>query len=1055
MKAIITYFAISLTLIFAYLSTQAQDRVIVKESYRAMPTYDFSDPDPVPNISRIYPYFKFDGYSAQPVDKEWKIIELENDYIKVFITPEIGGKVWGAIEKSTGKEFIYFNHSVKFRDVAMRGPWTSGGIETNFGVIGHAPTCSTPVDYMVRENDDGSVSCFIGAIDLPSRTEWRVEVNLQPDKSWFTTSALWHNPTSMDQSYYQWMNAAVKADGNLEFAYPGTNYIGHDGSLHSWPIHPDGMDISFYEKNNFGGYKSYHVLGELTGFYGGYWHDDDFGFGHYSDYDAKPGKKLWIWGLSRQGMIWEQLLTDTDGQYVEIQSGRLFNQEAETSVLTPFKHRSFSPLATDQWTEYWFPVMATEGVVQAIPKASVNLKANEGVLNVWISSNEKINDPLVLQMDETILMEESISMDPATVLHRSIPFSGVMESVSVRIGSEYIISQGGLAGQKLSRPLESTLFDWNSIQGLAIEAKSLEQERNYPKALQTYFRCLDIDPDYIPALIGAASIHYRKAEREKGLKLIRRVLSIDTYEPSANLLYATIHEESGNYTDAIDGYSIAAASTGSKSAAYLGLARIYFKRGEINKAIAYCEQSLQFNSLNLASQELLMLAHRKSKNTKAFNTNLKETLDLDPLNHFSRFEKSMMSGSQEDLGEFQSLITNELPHETYLELAIKYYNLGLYIESEMVLKLSPKNPTVLYWLAYLNKSKMTDLGNTYLKEANDLSPSLVFPFRPESIKVLEWASENTESWKPDYYLGLIWWNLGNIEKAQSIFSNLNTKPDYAPYYLAKAELFNRNDEIIGNSLKRSLELAPDDWRTNLALSNYYLDNGEVSNALQTVEKNFTKNPTNYYLGLHYAKTLLLNNQDEECLDLLENLNVLPNEGATEGYHLYRISNLNLANNSLSRKEYNKIENQINKARLWPENLGVGKPYITDERIEDFIMGMAMSRSGNDKQAKMYFEKVLNFELDSNNSHFTGGSLINIATRVQLGQRKEADMTLNQWRSDSENDKFIELSSLWVSGNSKEVKSQLAVLQKEQNNRNIGSREYYLLWVFNFLISNKI
>ena len=91
-----------------------------------------------------------------------------------------------------------------------------------------------------------------------------------------------------------------------------------------WPIHPEnGRNLSFYEQNDFGPYKSYHVLGRHSDFFGAYWHDDDFGMGRYSTRDDKLGKKIWIWGLSRQGMIWEKLLTDTDGQYVEVQSGRL------------------------------------------------------------------------------------------------------------------------------------------------------------------------------------------------------------------------------------------------------------------------------------------------------------------------------------------------------------------------------------------------------------------------------------------------------------------------------------------------------------------------------------------------------------------------------------------------------------------------------------------------------------------------------------------------------------------------------------------------------------
>ena len=144
----------------------------VSEELIEFRTYPFSDPDPIPEINRIYPYFYFHGYTNRAVQQKWKMVILENEYIKVYVCPDIGGKVWGAIEKSTGGEFLYYNNVVKFRDVAMRGPWTSGGLEFNFGDIGHIPTCATPVDYLTRENADGSVSCIVGAIDLPSQTRW-------------------------------------------------------------------------------------------------------------------------------------------------------------------------------------------------------------------------------------------------------------------------------------------------------------------------------------------------------------------------------------------------------------------------------------------------------------------------------------------------------------------------------------------------------------------------------------------------------------------------------------------------------------------------------------------------------------------------------------------------------------------------------------------------------------------------------------------------------------------------------------------------------------------
>ncbi len=91
----------------------------------------------------------------------------------------MGGKVWGATEKSTGREFVYQNHVMKFRAIGIRGPWTSGGIEHNFGLdLGHAPWTASPVDYILKENDDGSVSCIVGGLDLASRTQWRVNILL-------------------------------------------------------------------------------------------------------------------------------------------------------------------------------------------------------------------------------------------------------------------------------------------------------------------------------------------------------------------------------------------------------------------------------------------------------------------------------------------------------------------------------------------------------------------------------------------------------------------------------------------------------------------------------------------------------------------------------------------------------------------------------------------------------------------------------------------------------------------------------------------------------------
>jgi hypothetical protein len=130
----------SLLLIIVIPFTCLGQNASIEQKAKQIKTYPYSDPNPIPSlainnpISRFYPYYRFDGYSHQGKEKDWKVVTLENPYIKVTVLPEVGGKVWGAIEKATGKEFIYKNHVLKFRDIGIRGPWTSGGIEHNFGL---------------------------------------------------------------------------------------------------------------------------------------------------------------------------------------------------------------------------------------------------------------------------------------------------------------------------------------------------------------------------------------------------------------------------------------------------------------------------------------------------------------------------------------------------------------------------------------------------------------------------------------------------------------------------------------------------------------------------------------------------------------------------------------------------------------------------------------------------------------------------------------------------------------------------------------------------------
>lgn len=87
-------------LLFFLPSAASAQKSAIREVFRPMTTYPYSDPDPIPKTGRVYPYFRYDGFTNKSTMQSWKMVELENDYIRLAVMPEMGGKVWEAYEKS-------------------------------------------------------------------------------------------------------------------------------------------------------------------------------------------------------------------------------------------------------------------------------------------------------------------------------------------------------------------------------------------------------------------------------------------------------------------------------------------------------------------------------------------------------------------------------------------------------------------------------------------------------------------------------------------------------------------------------------------------------------------------------------------------------------------------------------------------------------------------------------------------------------------------------------------------------------------------------------------
>lgn len=973
----------------------------VTETVETVKTYPFSDPDPVADPSDLfYPYFRFDGFSAKGTDQQWKVVSLENDYIKLTLFPEIGGKIWGAVDKTTGKEFIYNNHVVKFRDIAMRGPWTSGGIEFNFGIIGHAPTSSTPVDYVTRQKPDGSVSCYVSSYELVTRTLWTVEVNLPKDKAYFTTTTTWHNSSSIDQPYYQWMNAGYPAAGNAEFCYPGTNYIGHGGELHSFPLDEQGRDISWYERNDFGNSKSYHIVGKYNDFYGAYWHDNDFGSIHHADYDEKLGMKIFLWGLSREGGIWEDLLTDTDGQYIELQSGRMYNQPASNSSLTPYKHTAFGPQATDRWTEYWFPVKGIKGVSKASRIGALNVLREDGFLKLYFSPLQKLSTTIKLYEGEKEVNSIPLNCGVLETWKDSIPLNKAVAAgkLKVVVGEDLLVYSEVPSDNITSRPKQLPAdFDWNSVYGLYTQGEQWMNQKVLDKAEKFLLASLEKDPYFVPALTDLASLYYRQGRYDEALARCKTALSINTYDGDVNYLYGLCNMALGNHTDAKDGFSVSSYSPGVRSAAYEKLAEMYLMDRNWAKAEHYALRSKEFNQMNLSADHVLMVVYRKTNQREKAKALIDPLLEDLPLYHAARFEQLYQGeGSGHPIDDLQSLIRNELPFETYMELAEWYESVGCTEEALSLLSCAGNYPIALYKQAYLlHQAGNDDESRGMLQRAGALSPAMVFPFRPSSLKALEWAKTVQPDWKIDYYEALIRWANQDKAKALELLENCG-EADYAPFYLSRASLKEGESRLADLLKAEQIEMS---WRTGFALINQYVANNQWQKAVETGKKYTKKYPSNYYIGLKYAKALCETGQYQPCISLLSRMQVLPNEGSYAGRAVYREANLYRAMEQLSHKNYKQVMKSVEASKEWPENLGVGKPYddMIDSRLEDYLEAKAAAGQGDSRKASALLSAVVGYK--TSRSHFGSGNLLSALALRESGKVQEADRMVAAWSTD--------------------------------------------------------
>jgi hypothetical protein len=253
----------------------------------------------------------------------------------------------------------------------------------------------------------------------------------------------------------------------------------------------------------------------------------------------------------------------------------------------------------------------------------------------------------------------------------------------------------------------------------------------------------------------------------------------------------------------------------------------------------------------------------------------------------------------------------------------------------------------------------------------------------------------TATWRPKYYLALILWSRGEMDRARELLRSCGSSPDYAPFYAARAKVFETvAPEPALADLKRAAELDPREWRFGKALAERHVRDGAVGPAFDVAQRYTLAFPDNYILGMLHARTLLLNARVADAAAVLDRLNILPFEGSTDGRTLYREAQLLLAAEAFTAGNVDAAARRVAAAREWPEHLGAGKPYPedVDERVEDWMAAQCLERAGKPVEARVLFERLA----ASPKARGAVGGLLSAAALTGLGRQADAVRAFDEW-----------------------------------------------------------
>ena len=354
---------------------------------------------------------------------------IENEYIKVTVQSQYGGRVSSIYDKVRNRETLYNNKVHQPANIGARKAWTAGGAEWNWspGIIGHSAFTEQQI-FLAEVDSVFGPSLRIYEFDRYNSTVWQVDLVIVNDTLYAHPTIT--NPTDKDLRGYWWTCVAVESKPTTRILTPAKEVIETSrlaAALSQWPYLADAIENASFvgHDDNYRVDNSYLANHPSSGDY--FFridtkeqrpfiaHTDDDGFVFVHGHNIN-GTKLWSWGNSGPGRFMQDFLAGgvyRGGDYTELQIGPALTQ------MQTFPLPKNSNIA---WTEYFKGFDADKSKL-----LHKDYDEPIKVINDLIENDKGVNAEVYNDMDAFFV--EQAKRPPSKILTRGSPWGALEEKL--------------------------------------------------------------------------------------------------------------------------------------------------------------------------------------------------------------------------------------------------------------------------------------------------------------------------------------------------------------------------------------------------------------------------------------------------------------------------------------------------------------------------------------------------------------------------------------------------------------------------------------------------